>query len=450
MDSENQFPTENLISILGDQIGILFSIISRPVVLLQIFAVLLIIFFTWLFPHLIQKWRVLKHPSVQAFEGEKTKGNRLWLEAFKQLLSPLLALILLKVMIWLFDQLNYPNGLLEDLINIILVWLVYRAAVTILLLRYGSNTRPYLNKILTPIFLFLIAAQILSTWPGGIALIRAKMALGNISFSFASLITAIIVFYLFVISAWIIEQLMIYTLPKRLNVEIGFVESVATLIRYTFLTVGIIVSLGLLGLDFTSLAIVAGGLSVGIGIGLQDIVSNFVSGLVLLFEQSLRPGDVIEFDGRITRVEKISMRATIVRTNTNEELIIPNASFTTQQVINLTKSERLVQVSVPFGVGYNSDPELVRNLAIETSLRHPQVLAEPVPQLMFKAYGESSIDFNLLASTAQPELSLRIRSDLYYMLWKVFAENEITIPFPQRDLNLGTGWNNLAAGIQSN
>jgi len=209
------------------------------------------------------------------------------------------------------------------------------------------------------------------------------------------------------------------------------------------LSAGIIIALGTIGLDFTSLAIIAGGLSVGIGIGLQDIVSNFVSGLVLLFEQSLRPGDIVELDGRISRVEKISLRATTVRTRTNEELIIPNANFTTNLVKNYTKSDRLVQVVVPLGVSYKSDPHLVRRLVIETALQHPLVLVEPPPVLNFIAYGDSSLDFNLLVTVNQPELTLTIRSDLYYMLWDVFAEHNIEIPFPQRDLNLGDGWEHL-------
>ena len=178
-------------------------------------------------------------------------------------------------------------------------------------------------------------------------------------------------------------------------------------------------------------------------------MANFVSGLVLLFEQSLRPGDVIELDGRISEVEKISLRATTVRTLTNEELIVPNNNFTTNQVKNFTKSERLVQVKVPLGVSYKSDPELVRQLAIETSLLHPQVLADPPPILLFHGYGDSSLDFNLLVSTNQPELTLKIRSDLYYMLWEKLAENKIEIPFPQRDLNLGNGWEKLATDIQT-
>jgi small-conductance mechanosensitive channel len=210
---------------------------------------------------------------------------------------------------------------------------------------------------------------------------------------------------------------------------------------------GLIIFLGMLGLDFTSLAIIAGGLSVGIGIGLQDIVANFVSGLVLLFEQSLRPGDVIELDGRISEVEKISLRATTVRTLTNEELIVPNNNFTTNQVKNFTKSERLVQIVILFGVSYKSDPELVREIAIETSLSHHLVLVDPPPTLLFIGYGDSSLDFELRVSVNQPELTLNIRSDLYYMLWDRLAENDIEIPYPQRDLNFKDGWEKFASDL---
>ena len=443
MESENQLQIENLVDSLGDQVGILFGIVSRPVVLRQILVVLLIALLTWALSRLIERWRARAQPSSQTEVVDRASSVRALTGVLKELLAPLSALVLLNISIWIFGQLDYPKGLLEKLINLILLWLVYRAVVTLLHVRFGSDARPYRNRIVTPLFLILVVVQMLPTWPGDLPLIKATVNIGTISFSFANLVTALTVLYLFIISAWLVQTLMVRALPDRLNAETGLVESVATLTRYLILAIGIIVSLGLLGLDFTSLAIIAGGLSVGIGIGLQDIVSNFVSGLVLMFEQSMRPGDVIEFDDRITQVEKISLRATTVRTRTNEELIIPNASFTTQQVKNLTKSDRLVRVVVPLGVSYSSDPAMVRDLSVETSLKHPQVLAEPAPQLMFLAYGESSLDFNLVVSVDQPELSLKIRSDLYYMLWQVFAEHDITIPFPQRDLNLGDGWEKL-------
>jgi potassium efflux system protein len=225
-----------------------------------------------------------------------------------------------------------------------------------------------------------------------------------------------------------------------LKAESGVIQSVAILMRYTLLGFGILLSLGLLGLNFTSLAIVAGGLSVGIGIGLQDYVANFVSGLVILFEQTIRLGDVVEVDGMVSKVEKISLRATIVRTPASEEYIIPNINFTQQQVKNLTKSERRVRIRIPFGVSSESDPELVRQLTTEAGLQHPLVLADPSPQLFFLGFGESSLDFELLVSIGLPELMGRIKSDLYYTLWEVFTQNKIEIPNPQRDVNLGDGW----------
>ena len=105
--------------------------------------------------------------------------------------------------------------------------------------------------------------------------------------------------------------------------------------------------------------------------------------------------------------------------------------------------DRLVQVIVPFGVSYQSEPELIRRLAVETGFQHPLVLAEPEPVMLFKGFADSSLDFNLLVSVKQPEMTLVIMSDLYFMLWKVFADNDIEIPFPQRDLNLGNGWEKL-------
>ena len=138
-----------------------------------------------------------------------------------------------------------------------------------------------------------------------------------------------------------------------------------------------------------------------------------------------------------------------MRTRTNEELIIPNSKFTTEQVKNLTRTDRMVLVKIPFGVSYNSDPEVVNRLTVETALNHPLILADPPPALRFKGYGESSLDFDLLVSINQPEQSILIRSDLYYMLWKTFAEHDIEIPFPQRDLNLGDGWEKLTTDFRT-
>jgi len=362
----------------------------------------------------------------------------------------LAALLLLKLAIRLYALRDLPDGLLADLETIIWTWLGYRGLLLLLILFFGDGIRPYRRWIVTPGFIFLIILQLIYMLPGTVTLVDATISLGTLTFKLSSLLSALLVLYLFIIAGWVIGQSMMHWLPRRINAEQGVIDSVATLTRYALLATGIVVSLSLLGLDFTSLAIVAGGLSVGIGIGLQDFVSNFVSGLVLLFDQTLRPGDVIEIGDRISRVQKISLRATIVRTLTNQELIIPNTTFATQQVTNLTKSDRIVRILVPLSVSYKSKPEEVREVASATALQHESVLAEPPPFVAFLGYGESSLDFNLSASIDQPERSGLIRSDLYYMLWNAFAEHGIEIPFPQRDLNLREGWDKLTAATTQN
>lgn len=448
MDNDSLIQAQTVVNSFKDQVEIILAMLSRPVVQRQILVVLFILIITWLLPEGIRRWHRRRTSTSEAPETERSSRKQHWLGALYHLLTPVLALVLLNITIELFSQQGYPNGLLQDVTNLIWIWLLYRLILTLLFARFGEAVLPYRDRIVTPLFIYLVILQIIATVPGS-AFVDASFNLGVISISLDSLIAALIVLYLFFVTAWVVKQSMMHSLPSRLHAEPGVIESFATLTRYSLLALGFIVFLGMVGLDFTSLAIIAGGLSVGIGIGLQDIVSNFVSGLVLLFEQSLRPGDVIELDGRISQVEKINLRATIVRTRTNEELIVPNDSFTKNQVKNLTKSDRLVQVVVPLGVSYKSDPKLVRQLAIETSLLHPLVLPDPPPSLLFRGYGDSSLDFSLLVSTNQPELSLKIRSDLYYMLWEVLAEHNVEIPFPQRDLHLRDGWEKFATSLQT-
>ena len=449
MVEDNITNEESVIDFFNSQFDIVLALLSRPVVQLQLLAVLLILLIAWLLPEGIRYWRRRRGSTGEKSRPETISRTQRWLTGFYYLLMPLVALLLFNIAKWIFAKQGLPFGLLEDLTTLIWIWLIYRLLLTLLYARYGEAIRPYRTRIFTPIFLFIMALQITAILPGSTIFADATVGFGTISFSFRNLVTALVVLYIFTVMAWIVKEIMLRTLPARLNADPGVIESMATLARYVLLALGIIFSLNVLGLNFTSLAIVAGGLSVGIGIGLQDIVANFVSGLALLFEQSLRPGDVIELDGRISQVEKVSLRATTVRTFTNEELIVPNNSFATNQVKNFTKSDRLVQVVVPFGTSYNSDPELVRRIAVETSLEHPRVLVNPEPFVLFSDYGDSRLDFNLFVSTTQPELTLRLRSDLYYMLWEKFAENNIPIPFPQRDLNLGHGWERLTSKLRS-
>jgi potassium-dependent mechanosensitive channel len=440
MNTGNNEQTEIFFELFLDQINIILAVISRPVVQQQIFAFMAILVISWLaFKGIMILWN-RNHSSDDKLQIESLLEGNYWLTALYLLITQILALIFLYIAIAWFTNQGLPHSLLQKLTVLIWLWTLYRFLITLLYARFGESMRPYRNWIMTPIFLFLATYQILSILPGSIVLVDAIIFFGETSVTVRNLLVALIILYIFGVAAWVVEQIMDNTLPGLLNADPGVVQSIAILARYALLGFGILFSLGMLGLDFTSLAIIAGGLSVGIGIGLQEYVANFVSGLVILFEQTVRPGDVVEVDGLISQVEKISLRATTVRTSANEEIIIPNSNFTTQTVKNLTKSERRVRIRIPFEVSIESDPELIGQLTTEASLEHPLVLPDPPPLLFFRGFGNSGLDFELSISISHPELMGRVKSDLYYKLWEVFTEHKIEIPNPQRDINLGNGW----------
>ena len=183
--------------------------------------------------------------------------------------------------------------------------------------------------------------------------------------------------------------------------------------------------------------------SIGIGIGLQRIVANFISGIVLLFEQSLRPGDVIDINGEIGTVGRLNIRSTVVRTLNNVEVIVPNENFVIKQVTTYTKSNQNVRLLLPVGVSYDADPREVKRVVIEAATKHGLVLDDPEPMLLFRGYGNSSLDFDLAVWIDQPQRAMFVRSDLYYMVFDALGRHDIEIPFPQRDLNLKRGWEQL-------
>jgi small-conductance mechanosensitive channel len=213
--------------------------------------------------------------------------------------------------------------------------------------------------------------------------------------------------------------------------------AVARVTGYLIFWFGLIVGLQSLGVDLSSLVVLGGALGVGAGFGLQPIVSNFVSGLVLLVERPVRLGDRVEVGNTLGDVVRIGGRSTWVRTNDNEVIIIPNSEFITGRVINWTANDPQVRFSIPVGVSYGSDPAKVRDLLLEVARGHPDVLPVPAPDVVFVGFGDSSLDFQLRVFTIkQVQTPGLLKSDLLFAIFRVFGEHGIEIPFPQRDLHL--------------
>lgn len=235
----------------------------------------------------------------------------------------------------------------------------------------------------------------------------------------------------------LMQRLVVDRLLGRLNLAAGLKFAIGRFATYLFFLGGLFIGVQSLGVNLDSLVIFGGALGVGVGLGLQNVVSNFVAGLILLIEQPIRIGDRIETGGILGDVIKIAARSTWIRTNDNVVMIVPNNQFIDNSVTNWTANDPNVRISLDIGVAYASDPELVRTLLLEAADKHPKVLKDPAPDVIFTDYGDNSINFKLRIWTAEhAHTPATLKSDLYFTLFRVFAEHGIELPFPQRDLHL--------------
>jgi small-conductance mechanosensitive channel len=199
-------------------------------------------------------------------------------------------------------------------------------------------------------------------------------------------------------------------------------------------------SLQMVGLNLTSLAVVAGAVGVGIGFGMQNIVHNFVSGLIILAERPIAIGDRIEIGGVAGQVKQIRLRSTTVLTNDNIVYIVPNSDFITHTVINWTHGDPRARIRLPVNAAYGTEPARLGELLLKVARAHPQVLADPAPEVFFIGFGDSALNFELAVWTIVMTVQTRrFRSELYFAIEKALREEKIEIPFPQRDLHLRSG-----------
>lgn len=189
----------------------------------------------------------------------------------------------------------------------------------------------------------------------------------------------------------------------------------------------------------SSLALLGSALGLGIGLGLQPIVVNFVSGLILLMERPIKLGDRIDVAGTNGQIVRIGGRSSWVCTNDNEVIIVPNSDFITNRVTNWTANDPKIRFALKAGVGYNSDPAMVRDILLKIAAEHPHVLADPVPEVIFQELGDNSLIFVLrIWSASELGNPQKLKSDLYFSIFAAFRAHNIEMPFPQRDLHLKT------------
>lgn len=215
---------------------------------------------------------------------------------------------------------------------------------------------------------------------------------------------------------------------------------IVKMIRISFIFFAIIIGLNTLGIDLTSLAVFSGAIGVGIGFGLQKVVSNFISGIILLLDRSIKPGDVIAIDETYGWVNKLSARHVSVITRDGKEHLIPNELLITERVENWSYSNRDIRLKIPVGISYNADPRLALKLILEAAAETPRVLKTPKPNALVTGFGDSSVNLELRAWIDDPANGIsNISSDLFLAIWDKFQEHGVEIPYPQRDVYIKEG-----------
>jgi small-conductance mechanosensitive channel len=260
------------------------------------------------------------------------------------------------------------------------------------------------------------------------------------SVTIGSILLLLILFASVIIIERIVQKQLIRRFLSRTKLQPSLQFGLSRIIGYTLIAVGFYVAFQLVGVDLSSLAIIAASLGVGIGFGLQNIINNLVSGIIILAERPISIGDRIEVAGVAGRVTKIQLRSTTVVTNDNITMIVPNADFISNTVTNWSHGDPKVRIRVPVGVAYGSDLKLLQRLLLEAAAEHPKALRDPSPVVLFTEFGDNSLNFELGVWTQEMTAApIHFTSEMNFIIEQKLRENDIEIPFPQRDLHVRSG-----------
>ncbi len=277
----------------------------------------------------------------------------------------------------------------------------------------------------------------MKSWEEILDVLKKKLvSLGDVTITPAVLLSVVLI----LLGAFWVSRLLRGMLRRnvfrRTHLNIGTQETICRILHYIIMLMGVFIAIQQIGIDLTTLAAISAVLMVGIGFGLQNVTSNFVSTLILLFERPVQVGDFVEVSGVQGRIRRIKTRSSVVETLDNVAIIVPNSNFITQNVTNWSYRDSKVRIHISVGVSYGSDVELVEDTLLEVGRAHPEVLLNPESTVQFLEFGDSSLNFDLLVWINDASRQYLVRSDLNFAVVKAFRAQGITIPFPQRDLHI--------------
>ena len=297
-----------------------------------------------------------------------------------------------------------------------------------------SSVHQLESRLLRPLFLVLVGLNLISKFdnPADLGVIKLGSLFGEI-LTVNNLVVALLVTYLLLVGTKLPAAGLAWMLQKLLSCSDSSRKALELIVRYVVVGIGITAVGFHIGLNSTALVAIAGGLSVGLGFGIKEVFSNFISGIWLLFEGSVRPGEILMVDGDPCEVRKLGLRATLLwRDRDNAELLIPNQMFFTAQATSYTATDRMRRSEIRVGAAYRHDPQLVLKLLEQTALSVPRVLNHPAPRALQVHYGDSAIEYSLRYWISDPMNNIGIVSEVNQAIWTAFKRDGIEIPFPQQ------------------
>ena len=313
--------------------------------------------------------------------------------------------------------------------------LLLRLGIWIGALLYVTNLFPKTRQIS-----YKVISQLTETFTND------TIPLGSAPISILDIFRVLTLILLVTLAARIASNLVKRKVLHETGINRGVQEAISIMLRYSLIFIGCIVVLQASGINLSSLAILASALGVGAGLGLQNIVKDIGSGLVLVFERPIQVGEFVQIGEQMGTVERIGARSAEIRTLDQVSIIVPNSQFLENNVINWSHRNPISRIRIPVGVTYKADPEKVRELLLSVGREHPDVLAAPPTNVLFRNFGDSALHFDLLVWVAQPSRQFIITSDLLFMLSKALREAGIEIPYPQRDIHVV--WDNTPAQLK--
>ncbi len=266
------------------------------------------------------------------------------------------------------------------------------------------------------------------------SIFNTAIEIGDSTVLLKDILKFILFFLTFIYFCRVFKTFLRNRVLTKFRLDEGNREAISTLFSYGLGVFGCIVSLQVIGLKLDSLAVVIGGLGVGIGFGLQNLARDFVGGLTLLIEQKIKVGDFIELDGLLGYVREVSLRSTVIRTRNGGDVVVPNGSLLEKQILNWTRDSFVARLAIPIRVSYGSDPVLVTEVLLNSAYMEPSVLLDPAPKAMFRKFGEHALEFELWVWVDRIDLDDHIKSSLNFIIEYNCRMSGITIPLPQQEL----------------